>query len=876
MRARTTFCLCLVMSYLSSTSVFAEVKLPKPPEGFDITLFGAPPEVNYPVCISAAPTGELFVGVDKQGSLGKKPGDGKVVMCVDTDDDGKADKFTTFAKMDHPRGLFYDNGSLWVLHPPLISVYHDDNRDGVADRSKVLVTGISTDYVKRRGADHTTNNIRMGIDGWLYIAVGDFGFVDATGTDGKKLSLRGGGVARVRPDGTELEMYAYGLRNIVDMAVDPRLNVFTRDNTNDGGGWDIRLSHIVQSGHYGYPSLYKNFDDELIRPLADYGGGSGCGAMYVSEPWLPAKYRDALLTCDWGRGKVFFQPLTTDEATFAAKQEDFLGISRPTDVDVDGIGNLYVSSWHGGKFNYSGENVGYVVQLRPKDNQAPKFPELAKLDDSALVAELKSASHVRRLHTQHEILRRGQKDSLVKPLIASMRSDESLDSRIAAIFTYKQLLGAKSHAELARLTKDSAAREYALRALADRKTESDGVPTESFVAGLRDSNPRVQVAATVGLARLGRREAAKEIVPLLPYAKIDDRPAADPNAPKQDKSRGKNKKPADKKEVADPGRVVPHVAYRALAELNAAEECVAALDGPAAQGAHRALRWMHDEAAVDALIEKLSKTSNAAKRREMLATLIRLYHKEDVYKGSWWGTRPDTTGPYYHRVKWEATPKIEAVIRGQLETADKETVERMLAEIQRHRIKLANLPGDLVRKAETRGSQDVAITIPKFDPNNPNQLGNIAYDKILAGATAAKGDAKLGARLFKQQSCIACHAVTPGQAPIGPQLVDIGKRYKRAQLIESIVKPSAVIAQGFGTNLFAMDTGKIHSGFVVREAADEVEIRTAEGKSIVLARDEIDERNESKLSVMPEGLVNNLTVEELASLLAYLESLKSE
>jgi putative heme-binding domain-containing protein len=96
------------------------------------------------------------------------------------------------------------------------------------------------------------------------------------------------------------------------------------------------------------------------------------------------------------------------------------------------------------------------------------------------------------------------------------------------------------------------------------------------------------------------------------------------------------------------------------------------------------------------------------------------------------------------------------------------------------------------------------------------------------------------------------------------------------QLVESVVKPSAVIAQGFGTNVFATDSGKVLTGFVVRDAATEIEIRTAEGKSIVLAKDEIDERNESKVSVMPDGLVNNLTIEELASLLAYLESLRSE
>ncbi|MCA9268595.1 MAG: discoidin domain-containing protein, partial [Planctomycetales bacterium] len=235
----------------------------QPAATFDVSLFGAPPTVNYPVCLAAAPTGEVFVGVDEQGSLGKAPGGGKVLRCVDTDGDGRADKITTFAKMDHPRGLVYDEGSLWVLHPPLLSVWHDDDRDGVADRSETLLTGISSEEVNRRGADHTTNGIRMGIDGWIYIAVGDFGFTDARGTDGARLARRGGGVVRVRPDGKELEIYSWGQRNILDVGIDPLLEMFTRDNTNDGGGWDIRLSHVIQSANYGYPSLFKNFNDEI-------------------------------------------------------------------------------------------------------------------------------------------------------------------------------------------------------------------------------------------------------------------------------------------------------------------------------------------------------------------------------------------------------------------------------------------------------------------------------------------------------------------------------------------------------------------------------------------------------------------------------------
>ncbi|MFM7832968.1 MAG: heme-binding domain-containing protein, partial [Planctomycetaceae bacterium] len=259
----------------------------KSPAGFRSTVFAAPPEVTYPVCLTTSPGGEVFVGTDEQGSLGKDPGRGKVVRCIDTDGDGKADRFNDFARMDHPRGLVWDNGSLWVLHPPLLSVFRDLNGDGTADESQILIEGISTEEVEKRGADHTTNGIRLGIDGWIYIAVGDFGFQKAVGRDGTTLGRRGGGVVRVRPDGTEMEFFSWGQRNIVDIAIDPFLNVFTRDNTNDGGGWDIRLSHVMQTANYGYPSQYINFTQEIMPPLADDGGGSGCGALYFQDARWP-------------------------------------------------------------------------------------------------------------------------------------------------------------------------------------------------------------------------------------------------------------------------------------------------------------------------------------------------------------------------------------------------------------------------------------------------------------------------------------------------------------------------------------------------------------------------------------------------------------
>jgi len=265
--------------------------------------------VGYPVAVAAAPSGELFVAVDEQGELGRTPGGGKVLRLVDSKGTGKADQVTVFAKMDHPRGLIYQNGSLWVMHPPTLSVYHDDDGDGVADRHEVLVTGLTTNQIELRGGDHTTNGIRMGLDGWIYIAVGDYGIVEAKGKDGAKVTLRGGGVLRVRPDGTELEIFLTGLRNPFDLAIDPFMNLFTRDNDNNGPGWDIRVSHLIQTAHYGYTQLYANFPDEIMPPLGQFGGGGGTGGLFLENPAWPKNYRDTLFTGDWGRSEVYKHPL---------------------------------------------------------------------------------------------------------------------------------------------------------------------------------------------------------------------------------------------------------------------------------------------------------------------------------------------------------------------------------------------------------------------------------------------------------------------------------------------------------------------------------------------------------------------------------------
>jgi putative heme-binding domain-containing protein len=106
--------------------------------------------------------------------------------------------------------------------------------------------------------------------------------------------------------------------------------------------------------------------------------------------------------------------------------------------------------------------------------------------------------------------------------------------------------------------------------------------------------------------------------------------------------------------------------------------------------------------------------------------------------------------------------------------------------------------------------------------------------------------------------------------------VDIGKRYKREELIESIINPSAKIAQGFDTYVFATEDGKIYTGFVTGEGAEAVRIRQSNGVEVVIPQSQIEERAKQSQSMMPQQVAGNLTPEELADLLAWLESLKSE
>lgn len=835
------------------------------PSELEITGFAGPDLTPSPACLAVAPTGEVYVGVDMIGSLGKDPGKGSIVRLVDCNNDGIMDSHTEFAAVDNPRGIFPLGDQLFVLHTVFedgfatgmdLVVFEDKDGDGVADGpSKPIIEHISNpQFLQSRGTDHATNGIRMGIDGWIYIAVGDFGFHNAVDREGTKLTMLGGGIVRVRPDGTEMEVYSHGMRNIYDMAIDPYMNIFTRGNTNDGGGWNIRFSHQVQSGEYGYPVLFKHFTEEIIPAMVDVGGGSGTGALFMDDPRWPEKYNQVPMMADWGRSLLYIHRVTPAGGSFTQQEEEFIKLPQITDVDVDGSGRMYLSAWNGA--GYSGDSTkGFVVRVVPKNWEYQAFPDLEDASVAELQTFLKSAGSVTRLYAQQELLNRDREDAAAAAWEVASDKSLPLDVRVAGIFTYAQAAEENAIENLVSLSSEDQVREFALRALADRKPFLDEVPLEPFLSGVKDASARVQIAAIVGLGRLGRPEAAETLLQVpVPAsfkapAKGEEGPHATPN----------------------PDIIPAHVAAHALVRLNAAEACVTAIGSENSTLALWALRYMHDARAVDGLIAAYGDPANDTLKNEIITTLARLYQREAPYDGSWWwSTRPDTHGPYYRPETWESSEKIKSFLLEQWKETPASGKDFY-----------ANLNGKFRLGIDQFGGEEppkVTLQEPKVDlekiRNKKGQIGESSIEDIMLAMAEIKGSPDLGKKLFVQQGCVACHSTENGQTMKGPFMGQIGSIMNRKQIAESILKPNASISQGFATTQITTKDGKNYMGFITGESAGELTLRDITGTAHAISTSDIQERKELETSMMPEGLANALSYEEFASLITYLSQQK--
>ena len=142
---------------------------------------------------------------------------------------------------------------------------------------------------------------------------------------------------------------------------------------------------------------------------------------------------------------------------------------------------------------------------------------------------------------------------------------------------------------------------------------------------------------------------------------------------------------------------------------------------------------------------------------------------------------------------------------------------------------------------------------------------------------AVAGDADRGRRLFADSAavqCRTCHAVGGQGGAVGPALDRVGARLDRQKILESLLEPSKTIAPEYRTWLAVTEDGRSVSGLMVKRTDETVSIVDAAGKRTDLAATTIDELEPLPTSLMPEQLLRDLSTEQAADLLAYLESLR--
>ena len=130
-----------------------------------------------------------------------------------------------------------------------------------------------------------------------------------------------------------------------------------------------------------------------------------------------------------------------------------------------------------------------------------------------------------------------------------------------------------------------------------------------------------------------------------------------------------------------------------------------------------------------------------------------------------------------------------------------------------------------------------------------------------------------GRKAFRDTGCLECHRVEGQGGSVGPDLTGIGRRMRPAEILESILLPSKVVADEYATTVVETDQGVVLSGRIEREDDRVLVLRPpSSDQSVTLNKSDITARKRSDLSNMPPGIVNVLRKEQILDLLAYLKS----
>ncbi len=434
-------------------------------------------------------------------------------------------------KVNSCQGILALNGNIYVTGqgPDGLALYRlsDGDNNGSLDQVKSLL--------KFKGSlgEHGPHGIALGPDGYIYIVVGNASGVagevaasspyastyeadivprvEDPGGHAVGVKAPGGTIARMRLDGSGLEIYAGGIRNAYDLAFDGNGELFIHDSdmeTDIGTAW-YRQTNVFQvqpGAEIGWRSGWASFNTDqpdCIAPIADTGRGSPTGIVAYNHLAFPRRYHNSLFLGDWSEGRILNVSLSENGGTYKTKTEVFLQ-SQPlnvTDLAVGPDGALYFCTGgrgtSGGVFRITwlGDVPAEVMSPESRKTQLLTFPQPQSAWARQALAKTK--------------LQMGDEwKTVLEAAVVDQDSDAKYRVRALELLT---LYGPSPSKSLIQAAVEDTSPLVRARAALIMGSRSKASSEDDLIELLADVSPLVRRVACDSLARVGSQPALAQI-----------------------------------------------------------------------------------------------------------------------------------------------------------------------------------------------------------------------------------------------------------------------------------------------------------------------------------------------------------------------------
>ncbi len=748
------------------------------------------------------------------------------------------------------QGMVFANGALWVM----VNKYSTKFESGLY---RITDDGSDTwnriELVKKMpgGGEHGPHAVEPGPDGNLWVMAGNHtkppaglspdsphrnyaedhmlprqpdGNGHATG-----VMAPGGYICRVSPDGAKWDFFCGGFRNSFDFAfnVDGELFVFDADMEWDWGmPWyrPTRLNHAVSGAEFGWrygTGKWPDYYADSLGSAVDIGVGCPTGVRSGQGAKYPAKYQQAIYIMDWTFGRLMAVHLKPAGASYTATWENFvapLGLVDATKEKATlNLTDMVIGNDGAMYFTTGGRNTAaglYRVTYRGSESTAPAWKPNAE------GAEARALRH--RLEAFH-----GKVDPAAVEAVWPHLASPDRSIRYAA--------------------------RIALEAQPPASWMSRVASADSVDTGL---------GALLALARVGDAPAQAEVwkAPARwPLGGLTERQQLDELRVLQVSIARHGLPPAEVVQDAI-GRLYPLFPSASRLVNRELSQVLIALGAPDVVGkclAVMASARTSEEVNHYLFHLRTAKNWTADQRREYLSYWTpdrrSLPHQQDIMKWFEEAGRAYADGASYNNFMKNFLKDV----RAGLTPAERPDFEPIIASI--------------ADSYPARRASD-------FPPRKQRSLVK-AWTMADFADDLAKPDTgrnfERGRQAFVDAQCISCHRMGVEGGGVGPDLTAVGARFKRIDVLESILDPSKVLSEQYQNITVELKDGEDHTGRLVDETTEELVLvpnQLEPNQRITVKKSDVKERRPSTTSPMPTALADVLSHDELLDLVAFLES----